>query len=60
MFPVLIIDDDRPSRKTLADILTEKGYQVQTADTGEAGLKAARTELFAAALINLVLPDMSG
>ncbi len=60
MFPVLIIGDDRPSRKNLADILTERGYQVQTADTGKTGLKAARTELFAAALIDLVLPDMSG
>lgn len=60
MFPVLIIGVDQPGHETLADILTERGYKVQTADTGAAGLKAARTEPFAAALIDLVLPDMSG
>lgn len=60
MLPVLIIDDDRQNCKTLANILTGKGYKVQTADTGKAGLKAARTKPFAAALIDLVLPDMSG
>ncbi len=60
MLPVLIINDDRQSCKTLTNILTGTGYKVQTADTGEAGMEAAKTQSFAAALVDLVLPDMSG
>ena len=57
---ILVVDDDHNLRKTLADILRLKGYQVATAGTGAEGIAAAERAFVNVALIDLKLPDMSG
>ena len=57
---ILIVDDDQNMRKSLADILRIKGYQVLAAGCGEEGLALLGRQFVALALIDLGLPDISG
>jgi putative nucleotidyltransferase with HDIG domain len=57
---VLVVDDDANLRKTLADILRLKGYEVAGAESGAAALAEAQRAFASVALIDLRLPDMSG
>jgi response regulator RpfG family c-di-GMP phosphodiesterase len=60
-FPtVLVVDDDTNLRKTLADILRTRGYEVAVAGTGAEGVAEAKRVFVNVALIDLKLPDMSG
>jgi len=57
---ILIVDDDESIRKTLAAILEEKGYHVDTADTGMKGIAKSKTKFYNLALLDIRLPDMEG
>lgn len=57
---ILVVDDDPNLRKTLADILKFKGYEVVIAGTGNDGIMVAERETVNLALIDLKLPDMHG
>lgn len=57
---ILVVDDDPNLRKTLADILRIKGYEVVIAGTGAEAIAAATRESINLALIDLMLPDMRG
>jgi diguanylate cyclase (GGDEF)-like protein len=57
---ILIIDDDPGLRKTLADILRAKGYDILTAGSGAEGLAQLEDQAVNLALIDLGLPDMPG
>lgn len=57
---VLVVDDDPNLRKTLADILGVKGYAAAVAANGAEAVAMAERDLFSLALIDLMLPDMSG
>jgi len=57
---VLVVDDDPNLRKTLADILRVKGYETVLVDTGAQAIAAMEQGGISLALIDLVLPDMSG
>jgi diguanylate cyclase (GGDEF)-like protein len=57
---ILIIDDDSGLRKTLADILRAKGYDILTARSGAEGLAMLVDHAVNLALIDLGLPDMPG
>lgn len=57
---ILVVDDDPNLRKTLADILRVKGYETVAAANGGEAIAAAEREKFSLALIDLMLPDMSG
>ncbi len=57
---ILIVDDDPSIRKVLAAILAEKGYNVETADTGKKGIAKSKTKFYNLALIDIRLPDMEG
>lgn len=57
---ILIIDDDSSLRKTLADILTFKGYATLVAKNGAEGLTLLQKSAVDLALIDLGLPDMPG
>lgn len=57
---LLVIDDDPNLRKTLADILRTKGYEVAVAADGAAGILQSQCDFVSVALIDLKLPDMSG
>src|SRR5689334_10559261 len=57
---ILIIDDDETIRYFLPRDLEAEGFQVTTADTGHAGLKALERETVDLVLLDIRLPDISG
>ncbi|HET6419965.1 MAG TPA: EAL domain-containing protein [Geobacteraceae bacterium] len=57
---ILIIDDDPGLRKTLSDILVFKGYETLTAGDGTEGLALLRANTVSLALVDLMLPDITG
>ncbi len=57
---VLVVEDDPQDRAQLASILGDAGYAVELATTGAEALLCFRERTFAAATIDLLLPDMSG
>jgi two-component system phosphate regulon response regulator PhoB len=60
MARVLVIDDDADLRQVLQYNLRQAGHEPVMAATGEAGLKLALDASPDIALLDLVLPDMSG
>src|SRR3989304_4804261 len=57
---ILIIDDDESIRKTLAIILEEKGYVVDTAQNGREAIEKSYANFYNLALIDIPLPDTEG
>lgn len=57
---ILIVDDDESIRKVLAAVLEEKGYLVDTAETGNEAIQKTRANFYNLALIDIRLPDMEG
>ena len=60
MTTVLVIDDDPRLLRTLRINLSAHGYQVLTAGTGAAALRAAAAQHPAVVVLDIGLPDMSG
>jgi PAS domain S-box-containing protein len=57
---VLIVDDDVEYTRTISDILAVEGFSPLAATAGREALKLMETEKPAAAIIDLVLKDVSG
>ncbi len=57
---ILLIDDEKYFNKNLATNLTQEGYQVTSAFTGEEGLIYAKESPTEITIIDLKLPDMDG
>jgi nitrogen regulation protein NR(I) len=57
---ILIIDDDDQLRKSFERLLSEEGYAVETAHSGEAGLKLIRAGMPDLVILDMRLPGMSG
>jgi DNA-binding NtrC family response regulator len=57
---VLVIDDEPSIADALELILSDSGYDVETASTGRAGLERANRRKFDVTITDLTLPDMSG
>jgi DNA-binding NtrC family response regulator len=59
---ILVVDDDAMVRRATGAMLAELGYNVVEAGTGEqaARILAARPGRFAAVLLDLVMPGMTG
>jgi len=60
MTKILIIDDERPIRETLEMFLREKGYDVATSESGEAGLKLIRKNQPDIVILDIRLPGIDG
>ena len=60
MFKVLIIDDERAIRNTLAEILQDEGYKVEVAENGEEGLEKFKKCPFDVVLCDIKMPKMDG
>ena len=58
--PVLIVDDDRDIRETLAEILADEGYEVHTARNGAEGLEVVARVRPCLVLLDLFMPVMDG
>jgi DNA-binding NtrC family response regulator len=57
---ILVVDDERSILSLLKDALAQWGYEVTCVASAAEALAAIRTELFAAALTDIHMPDMSG
>jgi CheY-like chemotaxis protein len=57
---VLIVDDDRAVRDSLAEVIEAFGFRTRTANNGFEGLEAIKIEAPAAIITDLHMPDMDG
>ncbi len=57
---ILLIDDDDSLRRVIEFNLTEAGYKVQTAASGEEGLALFARGFFDAVITDITMPGMSG
>jgi PleD family two-component response regulator len=57
---LLWIEDQPPLMAPLAGYLTEQGFDVEFAPSGDAGLRMAAAAVYAIILLDLKLPDIDG
>jgi len=57
---ILLIDDDDSLRRVMEFSLTESGYRVQTAASGEEGLRLFEKDSFDAVITDITMPGMNG
>jgi len=57
---ILIVEDEKITRITLANLLKNEGYEVQTADNGEAGIMQVQSGDFDLVITDLKLPRKDG
>lgn len=57
---ILIIDDERNLRDSIADYLKSEGMEAKTAASGEIGKALLESERFDAVVVDLKMPGMSG
>src|SRR5436853_4491469 len=57
---ILVVDDEKPQRDILQEILTSAGYDVTSAASGEAALKFAKDRSFDLALTDFKMTGMDG
>ncbi|MFN0262260.1 response regulator [Tepidamorphus sp. 3E244] len=57
---ILVVEDNDVTRDLLSMLLKRRGYRVETASTGAAGLKKLQDNDYAACLIDYHLPNMDG
>ncbi len=59
-YRLLVVDDEDTMRSSLADILRLEGYQVETANGGEAAIQMISTRDFDLILLDLKMPGLDG
>jgi len=57
---ILLIEDDPIERQRVGSFIEAAGYAVTRAASGEEGLALLRSQPFAAVVLDLVMPEMSG
>jgi DNA-binding NtrC family response regulator len=57
---ILIVEDDENIRRTMENILQQKGYQTDTAQTGQEAQQKAKANFYNLALLDIKLPDIEG
>ncbi|NQT92740.1 MAG: 4Fe-4S dicluster domain-containing protein, partial [Lentisphaerae bacterium] len=57
---VMVVDDEPIVRESIRDWLTEAGYRVATAETGEQALELVKTQDFSVLVVDLRLPGKTG
>jgi two-component system response regulator AtoC len=57
---VLVVDDDPTAYRLLREVLAQEGYQVETAESGRAGLEKAGSTFFDVVLSDVRMPDLDG
>ena len=56
MTNILVIEDDRKMRDGLVEILSEEGYNVESAENGQVGLEKIKKNEFDVILTDLIMP----
>lgn len=57
---ILIIEDEKRLAATLADIIGEAGYQTDLSHNGMEGLELAKTGIYDAVILDVMLPELDG
>ena len=57
---ILIVDDERDIRRSLADVLQDEGYETVAVERGEQALELAARETFNLVLLDIWLPGIDG
>ncbi len=57
---ILVIDDEPVIRDLLFDVLSRKGYNVDTAEDGPSGLKKAEKKSYGVIFTDIRMPGMNG
>ena len=57
---ILVVDDSPTERHFLSELLSSHGYQVSTADTGDAALEHIRTSPPHLVIMDVVMPGQNG
>ena len=57
---VLVVDDEVSQLQTLAALLNAEGFDVETCSTGREALERLGSGTFGVAVVDLLLPDLSG
>jgi DNA-binding NtrC family response regulator len=60
MGKILVIDDERPIRRTLCEILEFEKFEVDQAENGEEGLIMAQKKEYDVILCDIKMPKMDG
>jgi two-component system, NtrC family, nitrogen regulation response regulator NtrX len=60
MSNILIVDDEKAIRKTLAEILSYEGYKIDDAENGEDALKRLKEKNYDVVLCDIKMPKMDG
>ena len=60
MFNILAVDDDDMICELISDFLTQRGYGIQTANSGEAALNIISQKKPDLVLLDLAMPGMDG
>ena len=57
---LLIVDDDQDQCESLADVLNDVGYEVDTASSGKEAIEMASHKSYLLMLLDLRMPGMDG
>lgn len=58
--PILVVEDDTPTREVIAELLTAQGYAVTTANDGAQARAQVAATLPELVILDLILPKVSG
>ena len=58
--PVLVVEDDQPTRELLRRTLERDGWNVREAENGRVGLEQVAQERPAAIVLDLMMPEVDG
>ena len=57
---VLVVEDDEVLRQLIHEVLSDQGFEVETVDSGEEGLRRMDEEVYDVILLDINLPGMDG
>lgn len=60
MFHILVVDDDKNTRKLFRAVLEADGYKVSTAENGEEALEIMDRECISLVVLDVMMPKMDG
>lgn len=60
MFHILVVDDDKNTRRLLKAVIENDGYRVSTAENGEQALEIMDKEVIELVVLDIMMPKMDG
>ena len=60
MFHIMVVDDDKNTRRYFEALLTREGYTVSVAQNGEEALEVLEREVIDLAVLDIMMPKMDG